>query len=82
MRCCGGQRRAIGSDLLVCVGSPHEKILEVMKSCGADSYTILAQSEVTYEEIRTEKRLRSAIQASSPPRRERTKTPFWPFSAS
>ena len=55
--------RAIGSDLVVCVGKPDEQIPAVMRSAGmSGKFTMYAQSEVTSEEMRTEKRMRSAIQ--------------------
>uniref|UniRef100_A0A7S1SVM2 Cryptochrome DASH n=1 Tax=Tetraselmis chuii TaxID=63592 RepID=A0A7S1SVM2_9CHLO len=56
--------RAVGSDLLVCVGRPEEKIPDMLRElqAGGRPATVLAQTEVTSEELGTDRRLRAAMQ--------------------
>ncbi|KAI3426359.1 hypothetical protein D9Q98_008731 [Chlorella vulgaris] len=56
------QLRAIGSDLMICMGRPEEVLPGLMTERGSGGKTcVLAQSEVTSEELAIERRVKAAV---------------------
>ena len=56
----------LGSDLLVAVGKPEDVIAGALEGCAPGGGLVLAQQEVTSEELAVDAKLRRALKASTP----------------